>query len=68
MYAEAKEVKKFRNRNAFKVPVSDEVMQGSILQSSVSAENFFSVKFLSQNFEHIPPPKKPTVIYSSDYY
>ena len=27
MYAEAKEVKKFRNRNAFKVPVSDDVMK-----------------------------------------
>ena len=27
MYAQAKEVKKFRNRNAFKVPVTDEVMR-----------------------------------------
>ena len=27
MYHQAKEVKKFRNRNAFKVPVSDEVLQ-----------------------------------------
>ncbi len=49
MYGEAKEVKKFRNRNAFKVPVSDEVME--IVRANFTREIEF-YEFCKQRLEN----------------